>query len=128
MLAAGSLQIWPFSKYSFESGPVATPGLGFRHRRVAVTSLLVGRQARRDAVKTNTLTIVVIVMLALLCVGSGAFLLGQQWQSLSREPVTAGQTPGLGAFRPILVLLGAAAAAVFAGTLVVIVRLRRTSA
>jgi PAS domain S-box-containing protein len=78
--------------------------------------------------KTNTLTIVVIVILALLCVGSGAFLLGQQWQSLGREPATAGQTQGLGTFRPVLVLLGAAAAAVFAGTVVVIVRLRRTSA
>jgi PAS domain S-box-containing protein len=78
-------------------------------------------------VKTNTVTIVVIVILALLCVGSGAFVLGQQWRSLSHDAGAAGQMAGpVG--KPILVLLGAAAAAVFAGTLVVIVRLRRTSA
>jgi len=82
----------------------------------------------REAVKTNNSAFAILLVLALLCVSGGAFLLGQQWRVLTHEIAQTGKIHLLAGFGQTLMLLGAIAAIVLGGTLVVILRLRRTSA
>ena len=84
---------------------------------------------RWKAVKTNTTATIVILVLALVGIGGGAFLIGQQW-GLHSQGTTGGTEPppDFSAFGPTFFLLAAVAGAVFAGTLLVILRLQRTSA
>ena len=78
--------------------------------------------------KFNTATIVILALIVLLSVGGGAFVLGEQWRLLSQEAESAAQTQTLAGFRQSLTFLAAIAGALLAGTLLAIVRLRRTSA
>ena len=78
--------------------------------------------------KINTATIVVLTLIVLILVGGGAFLLGEQWRLLSQEVESQAQTQTLAGIRQSLIFLGAVVGALLAGTLLAIVRLRRTSA
>jgi PAS domain S-box-containing protein len=82
----------------------------------------------RDIVKTNTATIVILSLIVLILVGSSAFMMGEQWRLLSQQVDSEAQAESLAEFRQSLMLLGTVGAAVLAGTLLVIVRLRRNSA
>ncbi len=78
--------------------------------------------------KTSTATTVLILVLALVSIGGGAFLLGQRSGLRARDVAGGAQTRRSIDFGPTLFLLLAVGAAVMAGTLLVIVRLQRTSA
>ena len=78
--------------------------------------------------KINTATIAILTLIVLISVGGGAFLLGEQWRLLSQEVESTAQTETLAGFRQTLMFLAAIVGVLLAGTLLAIVRLRRTSA
>jgi PAS domain S-box-containing protein len=101
------------------------------HSRVLCVSQVVPFQSRRGHggyVKINTATIVILALVVLLLVGGGAFLIGEQWRLLSQEVESQAQPQTLAGFRQSLMFLAAIVGVLLAGTLLAIVRLRRTSA
>jgi two-component system sensor histidine kinase/response regulator len=79
------------------------------------------------SVKINTSTFAVLLVLGLLCIGGGALLLGQQWRLLTQEVAQTGKTHILAGFGQTLAVVSALAAILLGGTVVVILRMRRTS-
>ncbi len=77
--------------------------------------------------KINTSTFAVLLVLGLLCIGGGALLLGQQWRLLTQEVAQTGKTHILAGFGQTLAVVSALAAILLGGTVVVILRMRRTS-